>query len=115
MKNFFLWIKEVLWNVMFPISSSFLNDLENFKKSANDLINVQKRYIIETEKNHKNMISMLRYVCRSSAGHIRQRKPIDEALKILDLAGEVNNVNEVSSMLEVEEAVKKFLEGKNNV
>jgi hypothetical protein len=114
MKNFFLWIKKVLWGDMFPISSSFLDDLENFKKSAEDLINVQKRYIIETEKNHKNMIAMLRYVCRSSASHIKQGKPIDEALKILELAGEVKNVDEVSSMLEVEEAVRKSLEEHKN-
>ena len=109
-KNFLTNIK----NSLFPISSALIEEVDAYRKSANDLINVQQRYIVETEKCHKNMIAMLRYVCRSSAAHIRQGKPIDEALKILDLAGEVKNVDEVSSMLEVEEAVKKALGEKNN-
>jgi hypothetical protein len=107
-KNFLVNIK----NSLFPVSSALIEEINAYRKSANDLINVQKRYIVETEKNYKNMIAMLRYVCRSSAAHIREGKPIDEALKILDLAGEVKNVDEVSAMLEVEEVVKKVKEKK---
>lgn len=111
-KNFWLGVKNALF-FLFPVSSALIDELDAFKKSAEDLINVQKRYIVEMDKNYRNVIAMLRYVCRSSAAHIKQGKPIEEALKILELAGQVKDVNEVSSMLEVGEAVRKSL-GENN-